>query len=323
MNSLFQIEDKALFLPGACLYLDDRKKRSFGYISHAHGDHIARHDKIICTPSTAAILKLRLKNPNCWTLPFFEKTRINDSTITLFPAGHILGSAQIYFETAEGSLLYTGDFRTRPSRTAESFYYQHCNILIMETTFGRPHYRFQSRETVEEELLNNLKSKLDSGITPVVFVYPLGKGQEALHLLSHSGLPLAVDYSIIRYANIYQKFGVEFGPFEKFRRSDYKGRILLLPTMLRRNTFIADLKNKYTLFLSGWGIDDSARYRMGVDQVMTYSDHADYDELISFVEQVKPDKVYCTHGFDDFPVLLRQLGYDAELLFRPDQTALF
>jgi Cft2 family RNA processing exonuclease len=323
MDEIFQSENDSIYLPGADLFLDARNKQAFGYISHAHGDHIARHSKILCTPETARILSLRLKKPNYQTLPFFRKTKINGNSITLLPAGHILGSSQIYYETDEGSFLYTGDFRTKSSRTPESLTYQTCDVLIMETTFGSPRFRFPPRKEIEEELLTLLRQKLSRGTTPVVFVYPLGKAQEALHLLCHANLPVAVDYSILRYVYVYEKLGVKFGNYERFRHSDYRDKILLLPIMARKNKYLEQIVDKFTIFLSGWGMDENAAKRFGVDSVLPYSDHADFDELLSFVDRVHPERIYCTHGIDAFVATLKEKGYWSKPLTEADQHDLF
>lgn len=323
MTNIVELKNDSLYLPGAELFLDANKRKSFGYVSHGHGDHIAHHKNILCTPETARIAGVRLKNPYCITLPFFRKKKINDLNITLFPAGHILGSAQLYCESPEGSLLYTGDFRTKPSRTAESIIYKSCDILIMETTFGNPRYRFPSRKEVEEEILSVIREKLNQGITPIVLVYPLGKAQEALHLLSHSRLPVAVDYSILRFVWAYEKLGVKFGAYEKFLRSDYRNKILLLPVTYRKKRYLENMENKYMIFLSGWGMDQKAADRFGVDRVFPYSDHADFDELLTFVDRVRPQKIICTHGINDFVGILREKGYDSQLLKEPNQRNLF
>jgi Cft2 family RNA processing exonuclease len=323
MDETFQSKNDSIYLPGADLFLDARKKQPFGYISHAHGDHIARHSKILCTPETARLLSLRLKKPEITTLPFFRKTKINGTTIKFLPAGHILGSSQIYYETEEGSLLYTGDFRVKSSRTAESLTYQSCDVLIMETTFGSPRYRFPPRKEVEEELLTLIRQKLSRGTTPVIFVYPLGKAQEALHLLCHASLPVAVDNSILRYVTIYEKLGIKFGNYERFNRNDYRDKILLLPVMARKNKYVEYIVDKYTIFLSGWGMDNNASKRFGVDTVLPYSDHADYDELLTFVDRVHPSRVYCTHGINDFAAILMEKGYWSKPLTEPDQHNLF
>ena len=323
MEEIFQLKNGSIYIPLLDLYLDSRKKQSAGFISHAHGDHIARHKHIICTPETARILSLRLKNPTCEILPFFRKKKINNGAITLFPAGHILGSAQFYFESPEGSLLYSGDFRTRPSRTVESFKYHSCDVLIMETTFGNPKYVFPASKELEKELLALLKEKLKEGITPVVFVYPLGKAQEVLHFLGHAHIPVAVHYSILRYVYTYEKLGLKFGSYERFKKSEIRDKVLLFPVTFRNNRYVDTLKDKYTIYLSGWGMDNYAPYHFDVDKVLPYSDHADYEELLTFVDRVKPNVVYCTHGFDGFVDILRDRGYKSKLLNESEQYGFF
>ena len=178
MSSIFKIKDNSIYIPSANLYFDALKVKEFGFISHAHADHIAKHKKVLCSKATAEFIKLRLKNPDCLILPFSQQMDINNAYITLFPAGHILGSAQIHMQTDSCKLLYTGDFRTKNARTVEKFAYQESDILIMETTFGMPHYKFPEREEVENRLLYLLHEKLEKGIIPIVFAYTLGKGQE-------------------------------------------------------------------------------------------------------------------------------------------------
>ena len=323
MEELFQIKKKSVYLPQLDLYLDATKKQSYGFISHAHADHIANHKRIICTPETARILSHRLKDPSAETLPFFRKKKMEKGSITLLPAGHIRGSAQLYFECSDGTLLYTGDFRPGPARTAESLIYRSCDILIMETTFGNPKYVFPPRKEIEKELLLLVRQKLKEGITPVLFAYPLGKAQEILHLLTHANLPVAVHPSILSYVTIYEKLGVKFGSYERFRKNAVQDKVLLFPVMFRKNKYIETLKNKYTVYLSGWGMDAYAPIHFGVDKVLPYSDHADYNELISFVKRIRPEIIYCTHGFNGFVDVLREQGYNARLLAEPEQFGLF
>jgi putative mRNA 3-end processing factor len=323
MKELFRIIDKAIYIPAADLYLDAGKQKPCGFISHAHSDHLARHKTILCTPETAQLLKIRLKNTNYISLPYSQSYVLNQATITLLPAGHILGSAQIFIETENGTILYTGDFRLKHSRTAQKIALRQADVLIMESTFGLPHYRFPSRQSVEEELLQLLQKNLATGITPVIFAYSLGKGQEALHLLGNSGLPVAVHDIILNYARIYEKNGIDFGKFEKFKRSDWRGKILLMPTQARYERYFREMENKFTIYLSGWGIDLQAAGRFNVDRVLPYSDHADFDELIEFARQVNPQVVYCTHGFEQFISTLRENGFDARPLHPAAQMVLF
>jgi Cft2 family RNA processing exonuclease len=314
MNDLFSVIDKSVYVPAADLYLDAGKQKPYGFISHAHSDHLARHKTIICTPETAQLLKIRLKGTNYITLPYGQPYLLNQATVTLLPAGHILGSAQIFIETAQGTVLYTGDFRLKHSRTAAGIALRRADVLIMESTFGLPHYLFPPRQSVEEELLQLLRQNLAADITPVVFAYSLGKSQEVLHLLGNSGLPVAVHETIVNYARIYEKHGINFGKFEKFRKSAWRGKILLMPTQARYEKYFTMMENKFTIYLSGWGIDAQAARRFKVDRVLPYSDHADFGELIEFARQVQPDVIFCTHGFEEFIITLRAQGFDARPL---------
>ncbi len=241
----------------------------------------------------------------------------------MYPAGHILGSAQILIENSEGRLLYTGDFRTKSANTVEKYQTVPCDVLIMESTFGRSHYRFPTREVIEQDVLQLVSEKLNAGITPVIFAYPLGKAQEILHFISNAGIKIAADYSIVRLANVYKKYDIQFGEYEKLRKSDYKNRVLLVPVNFRHQRFIKNMENKYTIFLSGWGMDASTKFRFKVDQVFSYSDHADFDELVKTAINSGASEIYCTHGFDDFVTVLRNEGLNARPLIPRAQTDLF
>ncbi len=315
--------DKSIYLPDLNLWLDSRKIKDFGFVSHAHGDHIARHKQILCSQPTADFLRIRLKNPYYKALEYGDVLELNEHKISLHPAGHILGSSQIRIENSEGSFLYTGDFRIKPAKTAERFEFVKADVLIMESTFGLPHYKMPPRQEVENELVNLCEDLLKQGKTPAVFGYSLGKGQEAAKILAEAGLPLAVDYMISRYIPIYKKYGIEFPPLEKLRRSETEGKVLLLPSGIQKTRrFLKKIDNVYTIFLSGWGIDKSAVYRYGVDKVLPFSDHADFDELLELAQAVKPQEIYCTHGFDKFVNILRSEGFRAYPLEKDVQMAL-
>ena len=314
---------KHAYIPDIDLHLDAGRQQPYGFISHAHTDHTARHKKILSSEATAAFLQTRLKNPVVQTLAFGKYLETGGTRISLHPAGHILGSAQILIENSKGRLLYTGDFRTLPANTVEPFRQVTCDTLIMETTFGQPKYRFPDRKDVLENLDRIIIQKLNEGITPVVLVYPLGKGQEILYHLSRRSYPVAVDYPIIRLAWIYEKFGISFGAYERFRRSEYRSKVLLLPASYRFQNYLKGMEDKYLIYMSGWGMDPSAKFRLGVDEVLPFSDHADFNQLIEFVHQVQPEKVFITHGYDSFVYYLRKEGFKAGLLEETPQLSLF
>ena len=135
--------ERGVYLPNEDIWLDPWDAKPFAFVSHAHSDHIAPHHEIIVSERTARLMQARMPGERReHVLNFGEKQTIRGLDITLIPAGHIFGSAQFFLETKEGSLLYTGDFKLRPGRSAEAAEWRQAQTLIMETTFGLPRYRF-------------------------------------------------------------------------------------------------------------------------------------------------------------------------------------
>jgi DNA ligase-1 len=131
--------ERGVYLPHEDVWLDPWDAKPFAFVSHAHSDHIAPHDEIIVSERTARLMQARLPGErNEHILAFGESTLVRGLDVTLIPAGHIFGSAQFFLETANGSLLYSVDFKLRPGRSAEPAEWRHAETLIMETTFGLP-----------------------------------------------------------------------------------------------------------------------------------------------------------------------------------------
>ncbi len=321
LNRLFYFE-RDLHIPEIDLWLDSKRVKPFGFVSHAHTDHLARHKTILCTPPTAELVQKRIKPTQYQMLNFGQEMVVDDYTLSLHPAGHILGSAQIKIQKNGTTLLYTGDFRLHPSRTVEPFEFVKADILIMETTFGQARYKMPSRKEVEERLVQRCHDLLKRNKIPIVFAYSLGKGQEALKILTDAGLPVAVETQIARYLPVYEKYGTSFGPYEPFNRNHLRGRILLLPVNYRFHRFYKLLDFGYTIYLSGWGMEPYAERRFGVDEVIPLSDHADYDQLLELVERLNPSEIYCTHGFSQFVNELKASGYKARTLEQSAQLEL-
>ena len=244
------------------------------------------------------------------------------SALTLLPAGHILGSAMALVQWSGGTLLYTGDFRLRPSPACEAcdFKGAHgCDWLVMETTFGRPEYVFPPTEHVAAELLAFCRAALADGKTPVLLGWTLGKAQELLCHLADSGLRVFVHESIQPLARVYRHQSVRMAAFETLRPKRLRtepgsaGCVLICPPNFRKSPERGALGPCRFALATGWAMDSSCKYRSGVDAPFPLSDHADFHELIDFVRQVRPRRVFTTHGFAaDFAATLRDLGFDPE-----------
>src|SRR5438093_246930 len=140
---------RGLHLPAIDLWLDARERKEIAFVSHAHSDHVGAHGHVLCTPATAALMRCRVRGRSHYrALEFGRGYDFPDYRLTLYPAGHILGSAQALVETNAGRLLYSGDFKLRAGLSAEPIEVPEADVVVMETTFGRPRYVFPPTEQV-------------------------------------------------------------------------------------------------------------------------------------------------------------------------------
>ena len=146
--------ERGIYLPAQDLWLDAWEAKRFAFVSHAHSDHIAPHQEIILSERTARLMQARMPGTRReHVLPFGEQRRVRDVDLTLLPAGHIFGSAQLFLANQTETLLYTGDFKLRRGKSAEPAQWRKADTLIMETTFGLPRYQFPPTEKVIEQIV--------------------------------------------------------------------------------------------------------------------------------------------------------------------------
>jgi Cft2 family RNA processing exonuclease len=295
-------------------WLDARKKTDFSFISHAHIDHVARHKEILATEETRALYEHRLGKIKAITLGYNVPKKVKGVKVELFPSGHILGSAQILLNLAGTKIVYTGDFKLRKSLIAKRGEIKKCDILIMESTFGLPRYVFPPMEEIYHEITDFVEKALNQKKVPVILAYSLGKAQEAVKLLGDKGFKLSLHGAVYNLVKIYEKFEVKFKNYEQYEHGNLKDKVLICPPWSRKHKMVDELTHKKTAFLSGWGMDNGAKYSFGADEVFPLSDHADFKELLQYAKEANPEKIYVVHGFKEFVEHLKKLGFDAEEL---------
>jgi len=305
---------------GGLLWLDARRKKPFGVVSHAHGDHIARHDTILGTPETCEIVRRRVGPGRRFIeAAYGEPTPVGGLTVTLVPAGHILGSAMVLIRGPGGSLLYTGDFRLEGGLTCPPAAPAPADVLITEATFGRPEYRFPPADETRAEVVRFAREALEAGETPVFLAYALGKAQEIMTLLCGEAIPVAAHGAVWKMCDVYRGYGFAFPGAHRHTPGPTRRAALVVPPRLRHT---AGGGPRRVAMVTGWG--ERAR-GAGIDQVFQLSDHADYDGLIRLVEMVRPQKTYVVHGYArTFARDLQGRGYDAEAVpghSGPDEDA--
>jgi DNA ligase-1 len=316
--------ERGVFLPQQEIWLDPAEAKPFAFVSHAHSDHIAPHDEIIVSERTARLMQARMPGERHeHVLNFGEKTTVRGLDVTLIPAGHIFGSAQFFLETESGSLLYTGDFKLRSGRSAEPAEWRHAQTLIMETTFGLPRYRFPPTEEVIGQIVAFCRDALETGAVPVLLGYSLGKAQEILCALAGAGLKPMLHGTVHRMTRIYEQFGQSFCEYERYKANDVAGKVLICPPSVNRSAMLEKIREKRVAMISGWAVEPSAVYRYQVDAAFPLSDHADYTDLLRYVDLVKPERVLTLHGFAaEFARDLRDRGIEAWALSEENQMEL-
>ena len=314
--------DRGVCLPRAGLWLDPWDARDFAFVSHAHSDHTARHQRILCTEPTARLMQVRMGGEFAAfeTLAYREKKAFDDWSATLLSAGHILGSAQLYFESGEGSLLYTGDFKLRPGLSSQPAASDHAETLIMETTFGLPRYQFPPTAEVLAAVVKFCIEAIEDGETPVLLGYALGKAQEILAALTGAGLPIMLHGAVEKITRVYEEFGATFPPYVTYDATTAAGHVLICPPGANGSRMLAKIKPRRVAMLTGWAVDAGAIHRLQVDAAFPLSDHAGYDDLLRHVEAVNPQRVLTLHGFaQEFARDLRARGIEAWALTGTNQ----
>lgn len=308
--------------------VDFRRRQPRGFVSHAHADHMARHELALATPATAALYRHRLgQRLRVKEMPFGEPVELAGVALTALPAGHCLGSAMLLAEDGAERLLYTGDFKLGESLTAEPAEPVRADTLVMESTFGKPRYRMPPRADVIDQLLEIVHSALAQGATPVVHAYALGKSQEVTKILTSAGVPVLqhpVTYGVTR---VYERCGCRLDApgagVAEYGGAPLAGHAVVTLPRSMKGYRLAGLGRTVSIALTGWAIDPATRHRLGVDHALPMSDHADFDELIELVHRVAPRRVRVTHGPPGFDEHLRALGFDAQPLQPAAQRTLF
>jgi len=316
--------DRGVYLPRENLWLDPWDGKPLAFVSHAHSDHIAPHEEIIVSERTARLMQARLPGKrNEHVVAFGERKTIRGLDLMLLPAGHIFGSAQFFLETEDGSLLYTGDFKLRPGRSAEPTKWRQAETLIMETTYGLPRYRLPPTEEVVGQIVAFCRDALEAGAVPVLLGYSLGKAQEILCSLTGAGLKPMLHGSVHRMTRIYEQFGQSFCEYERYKPDEVAGKVLICPPSANRSRMLERIRDKRVAMISGWAVDPNAVYRYQVDAAFPLSDHADYTDLLRYVELVQPKRVLTLHGFAaEFARDLRERGVEAWALSEQNQLEL-
>ena len=309
------------------LFLDAHRRSECAFVSHAHGDHIARHERTIATPATVALMRHRLGTrrskgealPVAYRKPF----GLSELTLELFPAGHVLGSAQLRVTRNGVALGYSGDLCLEPTLTAEDAEVVECDVLVLESTFGLPRYVFPPKREVLLQIRRFVDDALADGLTPVLLGYALGKAQEILKYLGEAGYRCRAHPVVHAVNKVYQAEGIALPGVEPLGPDGpAPGEVVVAPPHLARSSPILRIKRRRTAVLTGWAVDGRRGFR-GADAAFPLSDHADFPSLLRYARASGADRVLTVHGYaKELADALRREGIRAEPLVEREQLEL-
>lgn len=305
--------ERGLSCPGGGFHLDPLLPVERAVLTHAHGDHArAGSGSYLCTPETAALLRRRLEGAKVETLPYGEPRRIGGVTVSLHPAGHMLGSAQVRIEGPAGVWVLSGDYKREPDPTCAPFEPIRCDVFITEATYALPLFRWDDPAAVAKEIVAWWQGNPRK--TSVLFCYALGKAQRLLAEIGRlADRPAWVHGMVEPFAQVYRECGIRLLPTRHVGdERGLAGELVLAPITARGTPWMKRFRAFEQAFASGLLRIRGTRRRRGFDRGFVISDHADWPGLLRTIRETSASRVYATHGHREALVRhLRESGVEA------------
>lgn len=300
------VDRKGLYCRPGGFHIDPYGGAKRAVITHGHSDHARPgHDHVLATRETLAVMAARLGKPaqkSSQAAAYGERVSIGDVAVTLIPAGHVLGSAQVLIEWRGARAVVSGDYKRSPDPTCPGFELVPCHLFITEATFALPVFQHGA---ADEEVAKLLKSRAQfPDRAHVVGVYGLGKCQRLIALLREAGhdRPIYLHGALSECCALYESFGVRLGelrPATGAPREALKGEIVLAPPSAIADRWSRRLPDPVTAFASGWMRVRARARQQGVELPLVISDHADWRELTETLADTGAEEIWVTHGRED------------------------
>jgi putative mRNA 3-end processing factor len=317
-----------LYCPPGDFYIDPVGPADRAVITHGHADHArAGHGAVLATPETLAIMAARYGEDftaRRQSSAYGETVEHNGVSITLVPAGHVLGSAQAVMRWNGMTIVVSGDYKRRADPTCALFEPVPCDVFVTEATFGLPPFIHPPAQDEIARLLKSVQQFPERA--HLVGAYALGKAQRIICLLRAAGFdrPIFVHGAMERLNALYQAFGVDLGPLAPATggvKADFSGQIIVCPPSALADRWSRRFPDPVSAFASGWMRVRARARQRGVELPLVISDHAGWNELTDTLTELSPGETWITHGREEallrwcelqgLPArALRLVGYD-------------
>lgn len=300
--NLISFTDRGLYCNQGDFYIDPWKPVDRAIITHGHSDHAYQgHKYYLCHTYTKPILELRLGPNNYEAIDWGKQININGVSITLFPAGHIIGSSQVRIEYAGEVWVVSGDYKTENDGLSGQFEPIKCHAFISESTFGLPIYKWQPQNEIFENIITWINKNREAGKNSILLGYSLGKAQRILHGIRETTQDIFVHGAIWNVHKVLLEQGFDLPVVKRITpdtsKELLKSTVILAPTSADGSPWIKKLSPYSVGICSGWMQVRGNIRRRNVDAGFAMSDHADWKGLLASIKATGAEKVFVTHGF--------------------------
>ena len=317
MSDMVVVRKEGLYCVPGQFYIDPWRPVERAIITHAHADHArVGHGHYLSAESGVRVLQARLGPVSIQGLEYGERITQNGVTVSLHPAGHVLGSSQIRMEHAGEVWVASGDYKLESDPTCLPFEPVRCHTFMTESTFGLPIYRWQPSQTIYDEINQWWRKNAAEGRTSVLFCYAFGKAQRILAGLDPEIGPIICHGAAQALTEVYRASGVILPHTvmvgDVTDKAALKTAIVIAPPSAAGSPWMKRFGDYSDAFASGWMLLRGARRRRGVDRGFVLSDHADWPGLMRAIKATEAERVIVTHG--SIPIMVRWLqqnGWEA------------
>ncbi|MDB5898057.1 MAG: hypothetical protein JWP41_1659 [Ramlibacter sp.] len=318
MADLIVQRPEGLYCPPGDFYIDPWRPVPRAVITHAHSDHARQGSgHYLASAPAEGVLRTRLGEIDLQTLRYGERVQHHGVTLSLHPAGHVLGSSQVRLEHGGEVWVASGDYKVAADPTCAPFEAVRCDVFITESTFGLPIYRWCPDEEIFADINAWWARNAIHGRASVLTCYSFGKAQRVLSGVDPSIGPIIVHGAVEPLNRAYRAEGVALPETRMVTdvkdKADLRRCLVVCPPGAAASPWVRRFGEAQTAFASGWMQVRGNRRRGGYDRGFVLSDHADWPGLMGAIEATGAQRVIVTHG--SVPVMVRHLrerGLQAE-----------
>jgi putative mRNA 3-end processing factor len=321
MTQILRTTDKGLHCPQGDFYIDPWHGVRRAVVTHAHSDH-ARwgSESYLAAREGAAIFHLRLgREANFDFVDYGEVRHLNGVRVSLHPAGHMAGAAQVRIEYQGEVCVVSGDYKLDQDPTCRAFEPVRCHTFVTESTFGLPIYRWQPCAEVFAEINAWWRASQQQGKASLLYGYTVGKAQRLLAGIDAAIGPIFGHGAIVNACQAYHECGVQLPEVQSVmqvdRGFDWSRALIVAPPSANGTPWMRRFGRISTGMASGWMRVRGIRRRKVVDRGFVLSDHVDWPGMLSAIRETRAENIWVTHGYvEQVAAYLKTIGFQARAL---------